>query len=176
MLENTTWACSQQCSQEKSCEERENEELSGNARCSHSVREKEKWLTKNLRKSLIISVDQTGLEPVTSRLWVSQSDIPWDFVICNHSWLSVLYKIIIFFESQKIPLTEIVCLRIVYAKIWHDSTRPLVSRFNFTRLMQTHFTSMKCQIGISKCVQSRPSSFIISQTTQISETAMLFLM
>ena len=111
---------------------------------------------------------------MTSRLWVSQSDIPWDFVICNHSWLSVLYKIIIFFESQKIPLTEIVCLRIVYAKIWHDSTRPLVSRFNFTRLMQTHFTSMKCQIGISKCVQSRPSFFIISQTTQISETAMLF--
>ena len=58
----------------KSCEERENEELSGNARCSHSVREKEKWLTKNLRKSLIISVDQPGLEPGTSRLWVCCSN------------------------------------------------------------------------------------------------------
>ena len=80
-------------------------------------------------------VDQPGLEicralrdplterkkPGTSRLWVSQSDIPWDFVICNHSWLSVLYKIIIFFESQKIPLTEIVCLRIVYAELLERS-------------------------------------------------------
>ena len=65
---------------------------------------------------MIFRVDQIGLEPMTSRLWVSQSDIPWDFVICNHSWLSVLYKIIIFFESQIIPLTEIVCLRIVYAE------------------------------------------------------------
>ena len=142
--------------------------------CSQIVRKTKKKELHFWCNSLIFSVDQPGLEPGTSRLWVSQSDIPWDFVICNHSWLSVLYKIIIFFESQKIPLTEIVCLRIVYAKIWHDSTRPLVSRFNFTRLMQTHFTSMKCQIGISKCVQSRPSSFIISQTTQISETAMLF--
>ena len=117
-----------------------------------------------------------GRNQGTSRLWVSRSEIPWDSVVCNHYWLSMLYKIIIFFESQKIPLTEIKCLRIVYAKIWHDSTRPLVSRFHFVRLMQTHFTSMKCQIGISKCVQSRPSFFIISQTTQISETTMLFLM
>ena len=38
------------------------------------------------------------------------------------------YKIIIFFESQIIPLTEIVCLRIVYAEIWHNSTRRLVCR------------------------------------------------
>ena len=41
--------------------------------------------------------------------------------------------------------------------------------------MQTHFTGMKCQIGISKCVQSCPSFFIISPTTQISATAMQFL-
>ena len=62
-----------------------------------------------------------GRNQGTSRLWVSQSDIPWDFVICNHSLLSVLYKIIIFFESQKIPLTEIVCLRIVYAELLERS-------------------------------------------------------
>ena len=71
------------------------------------------WISS---KSLIFSVDQPGLEPGTSRLWVSQSDILWDSVVCNHYWLSMLYKIIIFFESQKISLTEIVCLRRIAGK------------------------------------------------------------
>ena len=35
------------------------------------------------RKCLIFNVGHLGLEPRTSRLWVSQSDIPWDFVVCN---------------------------------------------------------------------------------------------
>jgi len=39
-------------------------------------------------------VDQLGLEPRTSRLWVSQSDILWDFVIRKVYWKSVLYKTI----------------------------------------------------------------------------------
>ena len=75
-----------------------------------------------------LNVGHLGLEPRTSRLWVSQSDILWDFVVWKWRWLSVLYKITIFFESQIIPLTEIVCLRIVYAEIGHNSTRPLVCR------------------------------------------------
>ena len=92
-----------------------------------SPRKRKKHLQK-LCKCLIFSVDQLGLEPRTSRLWVSQSDILWDFVVWKWRWLSVLYKITIFFESQIIPLTEIVCLRIVYAEIGHNSTRPLVCR------------------------------------------------
>ena len=32
---------------------------------------------------LIFNVGHLWLEPRTSRLWVSQSDIPWDFVVCN---------------------------------------------------------------------------------------------
>ena len=46
----------------------------------------------------------------------------------------MLYKIIIYFGFQKIPLTEIVCLRIVYAlftqKILHNSTSPLVDMYS----------------------------------------------
>lgn len=42
----------------------------------------------------------------------------------------MLYKSIIFFESQKIPLTEIVCLRIVTQKILHNSTSPLVDMYS----------------------------------------------
>ena len=43
----------------------------------------EKSATRISSKLLIFKVDQLGLEPRTSRLWVSQSDIPWDFVVCN---------------------------------------------------------------------------------------------
>ena len=36
---------------------------------------------RDLRNSLIFSVDQPGLEPGTSRLWVRQNDILWFFNI-----------------------------------------------------------------------------------------------
>ena len=151
---------------------------------------KEKSATQISSKLLIFSVDQLGLEicralrdPLTERkkprdlqIMSRKYRFSWYSMICNY--IDIQRFIFLWFSQNliKTPLTEIVCLRIVYAEIWHDSTRPLVSRFHFVRLMQTHFTSMKCQIGISKCVQSRPSFFIMSQTTQISETVMLFLM
>ena len=151
---------------------------------------KEKSATQISSKLLIFSVDQLGLEicralrdPLTERkkprdlqIMSRKYRFSWYSMICNY--IDIQRFIFLWFSQNliKTPLTEIKCLRIVYAKIWQDSTRPLVSRFHFVRLMQTHFTSMKCQIGISKCVQSRPSFFIMSQTTQISETAMLFLM
>ena len=45
--------------------------------CSHGVRKSKKKHLRNLRKCLIFSVDQPGLEPGTSRLWVRKSDFLW---------------------------------------------------------------------------------------------------
>ena len=80
---------------------------------------------------LILKVDQPGLEPGTSRLWVGKIDIPWEFVLINAYWYSIIYIYALFIETLKIPLTQIVCLRIVYAE--------------------------KHQTTISKALQNRPN-------------------
>ena len=60
-------------------------------------------------------VDQPGLEPGTSRLWAANNDFIWYSMICNY--IDIQRFIFLWFSQNliKIPLTEIKCLRIVYA-------------------------------------------------------------
>ena len=93
------------------------------------------WINKKssyeFRNCLTFLVDQPGLEPGTSRLWVGKIDISWAFVLTKVYWYSIIYIFVLFIETLKIPLTQIVCLRIVYAE--------------------------KHQTTISKALQNRPN-------------------
>ena len=80
---------------------------------------------------LIFLVDQPGLEPGTSRLWVGKIDISWALALMKVCWHSTIYTFVLFIETLKIPPTQIVCLRIVYAE--------------------------KHQTTISKALQNRPN-------------------
>ena len=71
---------------------------------------------RETRNCFIFKVDQLGLEPRTSRLWVGKNDISWVFVLIKVYWHSIIYIFELFIETLRIPLTQIVCLRIVYAE------------------------------------------------------------
>lgn len=66
------------------------------------------------RKCLIFSVDQPGLEPVTSRLWVRENDILWNFIIIYFADSQVFSIFAVVCDTLSNPVSKSLCFPIVF--------------------------------------------------------------
>ena len=68
------------------------------------------------RKCLIFRVDQPGLEPGTSRLWVWENDILWFFIAINFIDTQIITNFAVVYDMPINSVSKHLCFPIVFPK------------------------------------------------------------